>query len=56
MVNDFVAVLFGNEMLTVLDFLIDKPDHPTGINVHHMIEIWLLGVLPPWLLDLSVAL
>ncbi|WP_299422735.1 cytochrome c biogenesis protein CcdA [uncultured Shimia sp.] len=25
-------------------------------NVHHMIEIWLLGILPPWLLDLSVAL
>ncbi|SMP04211.1 cytochrome c biogenesis CcdA family protein [Shimia sagamensis] len=25
-------------------------------NVHHVIEIWLLGVLPPWLLDLSVAL
>ena len=37
MVNDLIAVLLGNEMLTVLDFLIDKFDHLTGINVHHMI-------------------
>jgi len=25
-------------------------------NVHHMIEAWLLGVLPAWLVDLSVSL
>ncbi len=25
-------------------------------NVHHVIEAWLIGVLPPWLIDLSVAL
>lgn len=25
-------------------------------NLHHMIEAWLIGVLPAWLIDLSVAL
>ena len=25
-------------------------------NLHHMIEAWLLGVMPGWLLDLSVSL
>ena len=24
-------------------------------NVHHMIEAWLISVMPPWLLDLSVS-
>ncbi|MGA9253094.1 MAG: cytochrome c biogenesis protein CcdA [Roseobacter sp.] len=25
-------------------------------NVHHMIEAWMIGVLPAWLIDLSVSL
>ena len=25
-------------------------------NVHHMIEAWAIGALPPWLIDFSVAL
>lgn len=25
-------------------------------NLHHYVEAWLIGVLPPWLVDLSVAL
>ncbi|WP_270728640.1 cytochrome c biogenesis CcdA family protein [Shimia sp. Alg240-R146] len=25
-------------------------------NLHHMIEFWLVGILPTWLLDLSVSL
>lgn len=25
-------------------------------NLHHVIEIWLIGVLPAWLIDLSVSL
>ena len=25
-------------------------------NIHHVIEAWLIGVLPPWLVDLSVSL
>ncbi|WP_167644478.1 cytochrome c biogenesis CcdA family protein [Mameliella alba] len=25
-------------------------------NLHHLVEAWLIGVLPPWLIDLSVSL
>jgi hypothetical protein len=38
-VNDLVAMRFGNRVLTLLYFVVDKLDHLIGIHIDHMIVV-----------------
>lgn len=44
-VDDVVAVLVGDHLLTLLDFLIDELDHLTGLGADHMIMVAFIGQL-----------